>query len=122
MSNAKVANPRPYDARSVANLLLDEADRLGIEITNLSLQKLLYFAHGFCLVEDRKPLVNGHFEAWRHGPVHPLAYHAFKDVGRMPISFRADRVDPLTGEKRPLPKIKSRARALPCSQSPNRVR
>ncbi|URK89026.1 hypothetical protein LP421_15955 [Rhizobium sp. RCAM05350] len=34
-----------YDPRAVANLLLDEADRLGIKITNLALQKLLYFAH-----------------------------------------------------------------------------
>ncbi|EPZ76727.1 hypothetical protein M798_03280 [Brucella melitensis ADMAS-G1] len=35
----------PYDPRAIANLMLDEADRSGIQVTNLALQKLLYFAH-----------------------------------------------------------------------------
>jgi uncharacterized phage-associated protein len=35
----------PYDPRAVANLMLDEADSSGIKVTNLALQKLLYFAH-----------------------------------------------------------------------------
>ena len=74
MSSITSANQRPYDPRSIANLLLDEADRLAINITNLSLQKLLYFAHGLSLIEDGKPLVSGYFEAWQHGPVHPLVY------------------------------------------------
>ena len=108
MSSVNLGRRKGFDPRSAANLLLDEADRLGIEVSNLSLQKLLYFAHGFSLVEDRRPLIVGHFEAWRHGPVHPLAYHAFKEAGREAISFRAHRIDPLTGEKRPLPEVKSK--------------
>ena len=95
------------DARSVATLLLDEADRLGIEITNLSLQKLLYFCHGFSLLEHREPLVAGYFEAWDHGPVHPLVYRSFKNAGRNPISFRVGGVDAMTGAPRPLPEVTS---------------
>ena len=95
----------PYDPRSVANLLLDEADRLAITVTNVSLQKLLYFAHGLSLIEDGKPLVSGYFEAWQHGPVHPLVYRAFKGAGRAPIWFRAKGVDALTGQSRALPVI-----------------
>ena len=83
----------------------DEADRLAITVSNLSLQKLLYFAHGLSLIEDGKPLVSGYFEAWQHGPVHPLVYHTFKDAGRSPISFRGKGVDILTGKSRPLPVI-----------------
>ena len=105
MSNINADDQGPYDPRSVANLLLDEADRLSITVTNLSLQKLLYFAHGLSLIEDGKPLVSGYFEAWRHGPVHPLVYRAFKDGGRMPIGFRASGIEVLTGQSRELPAI-----------------
>jgi uncharacterized phage-associated protein len=61
----------PYDPRGVANLMLDEAERLGVEVTHLALQKLLYFAHGLFPINCKRPLVSGCFEAWQHGPVHP---------------------------------------------------
>lgn len=93
----------PYDPRSVANLTLNEADRIGIAITNLALQKLLYFAHGIFLNETKKPLVGGYFEAWQYGPVHPAAYKAFCLAGSEAILFRARSQNVLTGESRPIP-------------------
>jgi len=93
----------PYDPRAIANLMLDEADRSGINVTNLALQKLLYFAHSIFLIESKHPLVSGYFEAWQYGPVHPTVYSAFKTAGSSPIDFRADRQDVLTGERTPLP-------------------
>ena len=96
---------RPYDPRAVANLLLNEADRLGIEIDHVALQKLLFFACGFALVQDREPLCSGYFEAWRNGPVHPVVYRAFSEAGGKPITFRAYGVDALTGARRSLPEI-----------------
>ena len=91
------------DPRSVANLMLDEADRHGIKLTNLALQKLLYFAHGLFLNERKQALVSGYFEAWQYGPVHPTAYKAFKEAGSEPITFRAKSQDVLTGQFRPVP-------------------
>lgn len=91
-----------YDARAVANLMLDEAERLDIKITNLALQKLLYFAHGIYLIQTKRPLVSGYFEAWQYGPVHPAAYRSFKEAGSEPIAFRAEGEDPLTGKRRGL--------------------
>lgn len=89
------------DPRGVCNLILDEdSDRK--QITNLALQKLLYFVHGLYLIETKCPLVAGYFEAWQYGPVHPTAYRAFKLAGDRPIDFRAVSTDPLTGEKRPI--------------------
>lgn len=96
----------PYDPRSICNLMLDEAD--GVLITNLALQKLLYFVHGLYLIETKTPLVMGYFEAWQHGPVHPAAYSAFKAAGNTPISFRATRQNPLTGEKLAFSAIRDR--------------
>ncbi len=93
-----------YDPRAIANLMLDEADRRGLKITNLALQKLLYFAHGIYLTKTKRPLVTGYFEAWQYGPVHPAVYRAFKQSGSAPIKTRAVGKDPLTGKKRDLPK------------------
>jgi uncharacterized phage-associated protein len=94
----------PYDPRAIANLMLDEADRRGWEITNLALQKLLYFAHGIYLTKTKRPLVSGYFEAWQFGPVHPAVYRAFKPAGSAAIVTRAVAKDPLTGRTRDLSK------------------
>jgi uncharacterized phage-associated protein len=102
----------PFDPRAIANLLLDMADDLGLEISNLALQKLLFFAHGHFLMETGKPLVLGAFEAWNNGPVHPAVYHAFKNSGRTPIRDRAFGRNVMTGETRVL--------SLPSSDSATR--
>lgn len=91
-----------YDPRSVANLLLDEADGLNIPIKHIALQKLLYFAHGLKLIRTRTPLLSGYFEAWQYGPVHPAVYKIFKRCGANTINIRAQKTDILTGEKLPL--------------------
>lgn len=88
--------PAPLDPRSVCNAMLDNATG---PVTNLALQKLLYFAHGLYLRETRKPLVSGYFEAWKFGPVHPTAYASFKVAGDRPIDFRAESVDAFTGQR-----------------------
>lgn len=100
----QLASMKIYDPRAIANLMLDEADQR-IEITNLALQKLLYFAHGIYLTQTKKPLVSGYFEAWQYGPVHPSAYRAFKSSGSAAITMRAEGKDPLTGRSRPIPRV-----------------
>lgn len=95
-------NDAVHDPRSISNLMLDEGDRIGHRITNLALQKLLYFSHAIFLIEQKRPLVSGYFEAWEYGPVHPTAYQAFKSAGSQPITFRATRVDAVTGERKAL--------------------
>lgn len=54
-------------------------------LTNLSAQKLAYFAHGWHLALLGQPLVNENFEAWRYGPVLPDLYHVFKVFSGNPI-------------------------------------
>ncbi len=50
-----------YDPRGIANLMLDESERVGQRMTNLALQKLLYFAHAIFLIEQKRPLVSGYY-------------------------------------------------------------
>ncbi|MCY9349847.1 DUF4065 domain-containing protein [Bacillus licheniformis] len=47
-------------------------------ITNLKLQKILYYAQGLYLKKHRLPLFNERIEAWAHGPVVPDVYREFK--------------------------------------------
>ncbi len=97
-NSSRVLDGAPYDPRRVANLLLGEARRIGLSISNLSLQKLLYFSHGFALIQHQIPLVSGYFEAWHYGPVHPAVYEAFKSAQANPITFKAQACDVLTGK------------------------
>lgn len=57
----------------------------GDAISNLKLQKLVYYAQGFHLALHSKPLFNESIEAWMHGPVIPELYHHYKEHGATPI-------------------------------------
>lgn len=81
------------DARAIANLLLDLSDSHGIVLTNLKLQKLLYFAHAETLVCERRALIRQSFEAWQMGPVVKVIYDQFKKFKDRPILEHAKAFD-----------------------------
>ena len=87
-----------HDPRSVANAIIASADRRAIKLTNLSIQKLLYFAHASALARYGKPLVKGVFEAWEFGPVCRPVYDALKQYGSRPVTELIERRDPISGE------------------------
>jgi uncharacterized phage-associated protein len=52
------------------------------DITNLSLQKLLYFVKAFSLgVFEGNPVFDGECQAWAYGPVFPGIYSKYKEYG-----------------------------------------
>ena len=71
-------------------------------ITNLKLQKLLYYAQGFHLVLFGKPLFGERIEAWQYGPVVPEIYRFYKqyEVNSLPQpdDFNMDLYDRETQE------------------------
>jgi len=84
-----------YDARTIANFLLDYADERKTKVTLLSVLKMIYYAHGWHLSHKQQPLVKQPFEAWEYGPVVRVVYEAFKGSGREPLTSRAKRFDVL---------------------------
>ena len=54
-------------------------------LTNLQVQKILYICHVLYYGEEKKPLIEGEFQAWDYGPVHPDLYHFLKNYGADPI-------------------------------------
>lgn len=88
-----------YDVRDVANFTLDYADSRSLDISNLSLQKLLYFIHGWFYSIFDEPLIKNKFEAWQYGPVQRVLYDQFKTFRDRPIkNARATYIDPTTGQ------------------------
>jgi uncharacterized phage-associated protein len=89
----------PYDARAVANFFLDLADRNLVALTQMSLLKLIYFAHGWHLAKCDGPLVRQHFEAWEYGPVIKIVRDEFLQFGDEAITGRATRFNLLQGQR-----------------------
>lgn len=75
----------------------------GWAISNLKLQKILYFLQADFLVNEGEPCFDEEIEAWDYGPVVPEIYHAYKFYGGNSIPcyeegfggyiFRKPRVD-----------------------------
>lgn len=87
-----------YDARGIANFILDRGLAHNIGVTNMAMNKVLFFAHAWFLGTANRPLVIQTFEAWQHGPVVQDIYHAFKKFGDNAITERARRLDRLTAQ------------------------
>ncbi len=71
-------------SRHIISLLRPEWGDL---ISNLRLQKLLYFSQGFHLALKGEPLFEDPIEAWDCGPVCPSAYNYFRKYGDGAIPF-----------------------------------
>ncbi|MCK4089659.1 DUF4065 domain-containing protein [Acinetobacter radioresistens] len=71
-----------YTAMDIANYIIwFSKQKFNEGVTNLKLQKLLYFVYGYHLAERDQKLFNDSIEKWQYGPVVPSVYHAFKDYG-----------------------------------------
>src|SRR3990167_7543121 len=64
---------------------LKRASRENTPITNLKLQKLVYYAGVWYFTLFNKKLFNDRIEAWIHGPAIPRLYSFFKAFGFNPI-------------------------------------
>jgi len=54
-------------------------------VTNLRLQKLVYYAQAWHLANRWGPLFDADFQAWVHGPVIPGLYRKYSHLGAQPI-------------------------------------
>lgn len=71
---------------AVANEIIRLANNAGTPPTQMKLQKLLFYAHGWYLALCHEPLVKETFQAWKYGPVLPSVYHEFKAFGTSGIT------------------------------------
>ncbi len=90
-----------YKAKDIAqwfvNRAIDEMGNGGEYITNLKLQKLLYYAQGVHLALRGEPLFDDAIVKWNYGPVVLSVYHAYKQYSNNSIDqAQAVHIDPET--------------------------
>lgn len=76
----------PYPASVIAYAFVKKGIGEGNFVTQMKLQKMVFFAHGYHLARYGERLIEEKFEAWKFGPVVPTIYHAFKSFGSRPIT------------------------------------
>ena len=76
-----------HSAIDIANFFIDitRSKEEGY-ITDLKVNKLLYFAQAWSLVRLGRPLFDENIEAWQYGPVVPSVYNAFNKYKRSNIT------------------------------------
>ena len=70
-----------YDALDVAKYVITHCKNTRKPVSNLKLQKLLYFVQAQFLVGEGHPCFFNRIEAWDLGPVVPDVYHCYKANG-----------------------------------------
>ena len=72
-----------YPVLDIANKLLLKATEYdgGELMSNMKLQKMLYYQQGYHLAAFGTPLFSEEVEAWMYGPVVPCVYEHFKKFG-----------------------------------------
>ena len=66
-----------YSAHSIARYIINWCNNHSTRITNLKLQKLLYFLQGEIVKRTGERLIKEDFYAWQLGPVIPEVYNEF---------------------------------------------
>lgn len=74
-----------YSALDVARYIIWYCKQSNYVISNLKLQKILYFVQADFLVNRGTPCFYEEIEAWDFGPVVPEVYHEFKIFGSSDI-------------------------------------
>lgn len=60
----------------------------GKEITNLFLQKILYYVKAISQLYIGKTIISEPCEAWKYGPVFPAVYEKYKEFGKQEIMVK----------------------------------
>lgn len=70
-----------YSASSIARYIIQRCDEQNRSISNLKLQKILYFVQAEFLVSRNQPCFVEDIVAWDFGPVVPEVYQQYKIFG-----------------------------------------
>lgn len=77
---------------TIAKWFVSWAESNNADLSNLKLQKLLYYAQGYHLAIADTLLFREPIQAWSHGPVVREVYHEFKKFGSGDVAL--DDADP----------------------------
>lgn len=82
-----------YNVLDIARYVINYCNNKNEHISNLKLQKILYFIQaGFYMNKGEECFVDD-IEAWKYGPVIPEVYHEFKKYGSNNIPYINEYLD-----------------------------
>lgn len=70
-----------YKAIDIAQFVIEKYEESGVKITNLGLQKILFFIQWYFLKYHNKSCFEDKIEAWQYGPVVPSVYKECRSFG-----------------------------------------
>ncbi len=82
-----------YKAVDLSKYIVSKCVTDGYPISNLHLQKILYYIQKDFLKRDRIAFAD-EIEAWQFGPVVPNVYYKFCGFGAMPITSSYSEIEP----------------------------
>lgn len=74
-----------YQAIDICRHVINYSNQKGYGVSNLKLQKLLYFIQAYFLLTEKEPCFSDKIEAWDIGPVVTAAYREYKQFGSCDI-------------------------------------
>ena len=78
-------------ATDLANYIINKSIDAKKPVSNLQLQKMIYFVNLYYFKLTNTFLLEGEqFEAWQHGPVIPDIYRKYATYGGLSISIKSD--------------------------------
>ncbi len=90
---------RLNSAINVARYVIDYSNKKGYGISNLKLQKILYFIQAYFLIKYDKCCFKDKIDAWDIGPVIPNVYNQYKHFGGNNILIKTTNTGLLEGFK-----------------------
>lgn len=84
---------KSYKALQIAQYIINHEFENSRPVSNLRLQKLLYYVQLYFLMCTGQPCFSDRVEAWDFGPVVPNVYHQYKRFGSMIIQEVNDQAE-----------------------------
>ena len=75
------------NAKDAAKQIIFRFEEVGLPITNIVLQKLLYYSKGWSLGLVGEPCFKNAIHAWEWGPVVPTVYNVYEQYGKHAIEI-----------------------------------
>lgn len=101
-----------YYALDIAKYIVNKCTLDEKPVTNLQLQKILYYIQKEFLKHNRQAFLDD-IQAWKFGPVVPKVYFYFCGAGAMPINMFYDCIDFDREDQRIIDRIVEAKRELP---------
>lgn len=76
-----------YQVDTIANYVIRYSNKHNLDVSNLKLQKVLYFIQAQFLVNHDRPCFDAKIEAWSFGPVVPIIYNEYNFFGSTDINI-----------------------------------